>query len=141
MVKVTEDEFVDKWGRRLKGATEDIRRGVDKVTENPAEKAIKKKEKLKARLIEAIESGVWENQLKKVSLDDWKTAFKEIGIGRISSGVDKATPKMREVASKLLPHVEAGQRKIEGMPDLTLDDNIRRMEEFVRHMSKLKIKG
>jgi len=37
MAKVTEAEFVEKWARRLKGATEDMRRGADRVTEAPGE--------------------------------------------------------------------------------------------------------
>lgn len=140
MVKVNEKEFAEKWARRLKGATEDIRRGVEKLDRNPAEEAIKKKEKMKARLIEAIDSGRWEAGLKKVTLEEWKAKMLNKGIGRIPSGVDEATPKMEEFAKVLLPHIEEGRKKIEGMPDLTLEDNIRRMEEFIRHMAKLKYK-
>jgi len=140
MVKVDEKEFAEKWARRLKGATEDIRRGVEKLSENPAEKAIKKKEKLKARLIEAIDSGRWERGLEKVTLDDWKKAVLEKGIGRISAGVDEATPKMEEFGKALLSHIEAGQKEIEKMPDLTLEDSINRMTKFVRHMAKFRYK-
>jgi len=35
MAKVTPDEFVEKHARRLKGAVEDMRRGVEKVTSAP----------------------------------------------------------------------------------------------------------
>ena len=140
MVRVNEKEFAEKWARRLKGATEDIRRGVEKLDRNPAEEAIKKKEKMKARLIEAIDSGRWEAGLKKVTLEEWKAKMLNKGIGRIPAGVDEATPKMEEFARVLLPHIEEGVKKIEGMPDLTLEDNIRRMEEFIRHMAKLKYK-
>ena len=140
MVKVDEKEFAEKWARRLKGATEDIRRGVEKLDKNPAELAIKKKEKLKARLIEAIDSGRWERALGKVTLEDWKKAMINKGIGRISAGVDEATPKMEEFGRALLSHVEAGQKAIEGMPDLTLEDNINRMVTFIRHMAKFRWK-
>jgi len=140
MVKVSPEEFAEKWSRRLKGATEDIRRGVEKLDKNPCELAIKKKEKLKQKLIEAIDSGRWERALGKVTLDDWKKAMLNKGVGRISAGVDEATPKMAEFGRALLSHIEAGQKAIEDMPDLTLEDNIQRMVTFVRHMAKFRWK-
>ena len=140
MAKVTADEFAEKWSRRLKGATEDIRKGVEKVSEAPSKKAIAKKEKLKARLIEAIDNGVWEKRLGKVTLEDWKNKFINKGLSRISAGVDGATPKMRDFAGVLLPHIENLQKQVEKMPDVTLEDSVRRAETFIRGMAKLNYK-
>jgi len=138
--KVTEEEFVEKWSRRLKGATEDIRRGVEKVSEAPSKKAIAKKEKLIANLMKAFEEGVWDKQLEKYGLEDWKKDMTEKGIGRISGGVDRSKDKMREFASWLLSRVEAGQRKVKEMPDMTLEDKLRRIETFIRHMASERYK-
>jgi len=140
MPKVSEAEFVEKWGRRLKASTEDMRRGADKVASAPSAAAIKKKEKMKAKLIAAIEDGTWERMLGAVTLEDWRTAFKDTGIGRVSSGVDKAGDKMTKFAGWLLPRVSAGQTAIAGMPDITLDDSIARMTKFTRHMAEKKYK-
>ena len=140
MVKVSADEFAEKWNRRIKGALEDIRKGVEKLDKNPAELAIAKKEKMKARLIEAIDSGKWESGLKKVTLEEWKQKMLRKGISRIPAGADEAVDKVRDFAQQLLPHIEEGLRKIESMPDVTLEDNIRRMEEFIRHMAKFRKK-
>lgn len=140
MAKVTPEEFAEKWNRRLKGALEDIRRGVERVDVSPTEKAAQKKEKMKQRLIEAIDSGKWEAGLKRVTLEDWKQKMLNKGINRIPAGVDEALPDVKDFASQLLPHIEEGLRKIQGMPDLTLEDNIRRMEEFIRHMAKFRRK-
>lgn len=140
MAKVTAEEFAEKWNRRLKGALEDIRRGVEKLDKNPAELAVQKKEKMKQRLIEAIDSGKWEAGLKRVTLEDWKQKMLNKGINRIPAGVDEALPDVEDFARELLPHIEVGRKKIEGMPDLTLEDNIRRMEEFIRHMAKFRRK-
>ena len=141
MAKVTAAEFADKWGRRLKASTEDMKRGAAKVTEAPSKAAIRAKEKMKAKLIASIEDGTWERQLGLVTLDDWQTAFIETGVGRVSGGVDKAGDKMTKFGEWLIPTVEAGQNKIKGMPDVTLDDSISRMVEFTRHMAKNKYKG
>ena len=140
MVKMTDAEFVEKWGRRLKGSTEDMRKGADRVTTAPSTQAIAKKDKMKARLNEAIDNGTWQKQLQGYGLEDWKRDFKDVGVARISSGVDKAQPKMEKFAAYLIPAVTEGQSKVEKMPDLTLDDNINRMTTFVRHMSTKKYK-
>ena len=140
MVKMTTEEFVEKWGRRLKGATEDMRRGADRVSVAPSAQAVAKKDKMKARLNESIDNGTWAKQLGGYGLDSWKKDFKEVGVARISSGVDKAQPKMEKFAAYLIPAVTEGQTKVDKMPDLTLDDNINRMTTFVRHMSGKKYK-
>lgn len=140
MPKVTATEFAEKWAKRLKAATAEMAAGADKVTEAPSQKAIAKQEKLLANLIKAIEDGIWAGQLGKVTLSDWKKAFKEKGVPRVSKGVDESAPKMREFGNWLLSRVEAGKGKIEGMPDLTLDDKINRMVTFIRHMAEEKYK-
>ncbi len=128
----------EKWSRRLKGAVEDIRAGVEATTKNPAEEAVKKKSKWVARMTSKDVQDKWEKRLRAVSLDDWKNAMINKGLGRISAGVDEATTDFEEFMSELLPHIEAGQASIEKMPDVTLEDNIRRMETFVRHMAKFR---
>ena len=141
MAKVNKKEFAEKWARRMKGSTADIARGVDKVTEAPAQKAIAKQEKMKANLIKAIDDGRWAAGLEKVSLEQWKAFMKEKGINRISAGVDGAGKKMEDFGAWLLDRVETGQAKIESMPDISLEDNINRMVTYIRHMSEEKYKG
>jgi len=140
MVKVTPEEFQEKHARRLKAALPDIRRGIEKVTESPMEKAAKKKEKMKARLIEAIDTGVWERRLRRRTLEFWKKRASEVGVARISAGIDAAKEDVIEFAEVLLPHVEKGQKIVEEMPDITLDDMVARAEKFIRHMAELKYK-
>ena len=126
----------EKWARRLKGAVEDIRMGVEAVTENPAEKAAAKKAKWIARMTSKEVQDKWEARLRTVTLEDWKNAMLAKGLGRIAAGVDEATPDFETFMSELLPHIEEGRRAIARMPDVTLEDNIRRMETFIRHMAK-----
>jgi len=130
----------DKWARRLKGATEDIRVGVEAVTENPAVKAVEKKSKWVARMTSKDVQDKWEARLKAVTLDDWKKAMLDKGLGRISAGVDEAQGDVEKFMGELLPHIDAGRAKIKGMPDVTLEDNIRRMETFIRHMATFRRK-
>ena len=138
MSKLTAVEYQEKHARRLKGAVEDVRKGIDRVTENPCEKAAMKQDKMLTNLTAAVSSGKWAAGLKRVSLEDWKKKARDIGVNRIAAGIDGAKTKVVAFAEQLLPHIDRGQEKIKGMPDVTLDDNINRMTTFVRHMADMK---
>jgi len=138
MAKLTAHEYQEKHARRLKAATEDMRKGVLAVTEAPTLKAAAKKEKMRAGILNAIDNGKWENGLKKVTLEDWKTKMVDVGINRVSAGIDAAAPKVVSFAEKLLPHIDKGIAKIKSMPDVTLDDSINRMVAWTRHMTTLQ---
>ena len=136
MSKLTPQEFQEKHARRLKGSVEDIRRGIDRVTDNPCEKAAAKQDKMLTNITAAISSGKWAKGLKRVSLEDWKRAARDVGVNRIAAGIDHAADKVIAFAEQLLPHIDRGQGKIASMPDVTLDDNINRAVAFMRHMSE-----
>lgn len=138
MVKVNPAEFAEKWSKNLSASLDYIRKGVEKTSVAPSAKAIENKEKLKRRWNEAIDKGVWENALKKYTLDQWKRDMLEKGIPRIPDGADKARGKMADFAAKLLPYIDAGLSKIREMPSLTLEDSIRRATEWIRYMSQFK---
>lgn len=140
MAKLTPSEFQEKHARRLKASIEDVRRGIDRVTESPTEKAAAKQDKMLMNLTAAVNSGKWAAGLKRVSLDDWKRKARDIGVNRIAAGIDGAKEKVITFAEQLLPHIDRGLDKIKGMSDITLDDNINRMTTFIRHMSELKRK-
>jgi hypothetical protein len=138
MARKDPNRVAEKWASRLAGATEDIRSGVETTTVNPAAEAVKKKEKFKRRLIEAIDGGKWDGALSKVTLDQWKSAMVEKGITRIPSGASAARSKMADFMNKLLSYQESLKAKIAAMPDLTLEDRINRMTTWIREMSKFK---
>ena len=141
MAKLTPAEYQEKHARRLKGATEDMRLGVEKVTESPTAKAAEKKDKMRANLNKALDSGKWERGLKRVSLEDWKRQMTEKGIGRVAAGIDGAAAKVTAFASELLPYQDTLKAGIKKMADITLEDNINRMTTFIRGMAKFQRKG
>ena len=138
MAKLTASEFQEKHARRLKAAVEDVRKGIDRVTESPTEKAAAKQDKMLTNLTASVNSGKWAAGLKRVSLEDWKRQTRDVGVNRIAAGIDAAKAKVITFAEELLPHIDRGREKIKAMPDVTLDDNINRMVAFTRHMSELK---
>lgn len=138
MARVTAEEYQEKHARRLKASVEDIRRGIERVSTNPCELAAAKADKMLSKLSEAVQSGKWARNLKKVTLDDWKAKMTEKGVPRISGGIDGAKDKVIAFAKDLLPHVDAGVSKVKAMPDLTIDDSINRAGAFIRHMADFK---
>jgi hypothetical protein len=138
MPKVTPEQFADKLIRRLSGATADIQQGVQRVTESPTAKAAQKQDKMLNNLTEAVRSGKWANRLKAVSTEEWKDKMVNVGVPRIASGVEAARGKIETFARELLAYQESLQRKVQSMPDLTLEQNIARMTEWVKGMSQFK---
>lgn len=128
----------ERWARKLAGATEDIRVGIEAVTEAPSQKAIQKKEKMKQRIIQAIDSGKWERALSKVTLEEWKDAFINKGLTRIGTGAEQGRRKMEDFMAQLIPYVENLKAQVNRMPDTTLDQRIQKMIAWVQGMAKFQ---
>lgn len=143
MAKVTPEQYAEKQARRLKGATEDIRRGIENVTEAPGMKAAAAQQKMMDNLMESITSGKWAANVSAVTLDEWRQKILDKGIGRIAAGIDAAQPKQILMAQKLLAAVDAAKAKVDAMPKNNIDDSINRMVAYTRemHKSKGKIKA
>lgn len=137
-VKLTPEEYAEKHARNLKGATEDIRRGIARVTEAPTAKAAAKQDKMLAGITEAIHSGKWAAGLRRVSLEEWKDKTTVKGVGRIAAGIDAAHDKVVDFATQLIDYENGLMTRIEAMPDLTLEDSISRATHWMREMSKFK---
>jgi len=140
MVKLTPSEAREKHARRLKGATEDIRRGVASVNTAPGAQAALKVDKMRQKLLEAIDSGKWENGVKRVSLEEWKGKMVSKGIPRIAAGIDDAAGKVEDFYGQLFPYQDRIKAEIERLPDLTLEDSIQRMTTQIRRMAEFKRK-
>lgn len=140
MAKLTPQEAVAKQAARLKGATEDIRRGIDRVSEAPGVKAAAKQDKMLAGITEAVQSGKWAQRVSAVTLEEWKRKTRDVGVNRIAAGIDAAQPKMLAFYEQLIPFQENLQREVGKMPDITLEDNLARMTTFVRGMSQFRFK-
>ena len=140
MAKLTPKQAQEKWARRLKGAIEDINAGVDSVSEAPGKKAAAKSAKMLANLTKSVQDGTWAARVGAVSLEDWKRAMKEKGVGRIAAGVDGASAKAEDFFNQLFNYQASIKSKLNSMPDLTLEDSISRMTTWVRDMSKFSKK-
>ncbi len=132
---LTAQEIAEKHARNLKNSVQDIRRGVERLTENPMEKAAGQEDKMRQNLLKSIDSGKWKAGLMRVSLEEWKEAVLTKGIDRIAVGIDAALPAQVEFYGQLIEHQNRLSAKINNMPDLTLEDSIARMTAQVRGMA------
>jgi len=137
-VRTTASGMAQKWGNNTKAATGYMAEGVDRVTEAPGKKAAQRADKMKANINRAIDNGTWGKRVASVSLEDWKGAMKTKGVSRVSEGVDGAAPKMEQFATQLIAHENEGLKKLDGMPDLTLQDSKNRVISWIDHMAKFK---
>ncbi len=130
----------EKWVRNTKGATQDMRDGIDRVTEAPGAKAAAKQEKMRQGILDAIDSGKWAERVASVPLNEWKDAMLTKGVPRVSAGVEAAAGKVAQFHQQLSDHQDRIDTTLKGMPDLTLEDGINRMVAQVRGMSDFKLK-
>lgn len=138
---MTATEFQEKHARRLKGAVQDIKAGIEKVTESPTAKAAAKEQKMVQNLQAAVASGKWRSGLNRVSLQQWKDAAINKGLNRIAAGVDGSKDKVIAFASDLLSYESGLQATVNKMADLTIEDSIGRATAWIRGMSTFKRKA
>lgn len=138
-LKTNTDEWIEKWGRRLKSSQTDIQRGVNNVTEAPGIRAAQQVDAMRAGILESLDNGTWQRAVSAVSLGAWQDAMINKGIPRLAVGVDQAATKIRDKIATLLKEVEAAQSTVERMPKGTFQDSLNRMTQFstLMHQSKL----
>ena len=135
MAKVTPQEFAEKWNRRMKGSTQDMQRGIERVTEAPGVAAAKQSALMLQKLTESLTDGSWARAVAGVSLQEWKDSAIKKGLQRIAAGVDGSTAYVAEAAQKLLADVDAAVAEVSRTPRGDLETNINRMATFARTMA------
>lgn len=138
-VRVDADQFVEKHNRRTKAALQDMRAGVERVTEAPGKKAAAAQGKMRAKVLESIDNGKWARRVGSVTLEDWKADMLQKGVDRVPAGLDRAEGKVRAFAEKLIPAQNRALAEMEGMPNLTLEDGIARAVFWIRKMAELEV--
>jgi len=136
MARLTPEERAEKQINRLSAATEDIRKGVERVTEAPGAKAAKQQQKMRTRLLAKIDDGTWAKRVASVPLEDWKRLMIEKGVANIPTGIAASRDKLVKFASQQLAYQDRIDRELKGKPSVTLEDNINRMIFQVREMAK-----
>jgi len=138
--RMTGRDYQEKHAKNLKGATDEIRRGVDALTKSPGVSASEEKDVWVARMTDTEVQERWARNVAKVPLEEWKADMKEKGIGRISAGLDRAKTKIADFGDKLLAFQKGALPEINARKVLTLDDAIAKADAWIRKMAEFKYK-
>lgn len=135
MARVNAQQWLDKWGRRLSGASQDIQAGVQRVQTAPGQQAAASAQLMLQRLTESVQSGVWARQVGKVSLADWQASMINKAIPRIPQGVATAQKTKTANITALLSAVDNAAAAANALPKGGLEQSIARASAFMRSMS------
>lgn len=139
MARLNAADVAAKWAANTKQATKAYEAGIQGVDQSPMEAAAAKADKYVQGVQDSVSSGKYQQNLRAVSLPDWKNAAITKGSRRITDGVNAAMPKMQQVMSQLLPQIEQIQAAVKAMPDTTEADREARMVENMRRMRAIRI--
>jgi hypothetical protein len=135
MTRVSPQEGADKWAQRTAAASQDVVRGVDRVTQAPGQKAAAQSGKWLTKVTQA-ESKFREN-VASVSLGEWQQATKD-GASRIASGVNAKKGKMQKFADAFYAHLDRGKSAIDSMPTTTIEESIAKAAAQMRHNAQFR---
>lgn len=138
MGMVSPQVAADNWARGMGQAGEKMKAGVMAVTESPMEKAAQAVDRQVAGVMRAAQSGKTAANLRAVSMQAWKDAYTNIGVGRAAAAANTAKPKMAAFMQQFLPWVAQGQQKLASMPRGDVETNIARAVEMMRHNSQFR---
>lgn len=131
--EIDQSRWVDKYERRATVARVDYEAGVKKPKRNPIEAAIAAKETMVAKLTEVLAGTKWEDALRFVGEEGWRTAALKKGAPRYPEGIRAGLNKVKDFVGKFAPHLEAGMADVEKMPKRTLEESIEKAAAMIRH--------
>lgn len=121
-----------KWAERTQAASGAYTEGVQSVTTAPGQQAASKADTWSAKLALPDTKARFRANVARVSLEEWKTAAVQKGASRFGEGARAAQPKMQSFMTSFLPFQESITTRVRAMPNVTLEDGIRRATEQIR---------
>jgi hypothetical protein len=131
-------DVANKWSQNLGASTQRIQSGVQAVTVSPTALAARQQDAYLSGVQQAVANGRWQAGLNRVSLSDWQTAMIGKGLPRIQQGATVAKPKVEQFMTQWLPFVYSQQKALASQPRGSLEQNIARMNTFVRSLATFK---
>jgi hypothetical protein len=128
---MTADQVAAKWSQRLQASTQQITDGVNAVTVAPGATAAQRADLWLARV--TASKAKWQAKVGAVTLDQWKAAMLNVGVGRVAQGAQVAQPKVAAFMTKFLPYLKTGVAQVQAMPKVTLQDSINRAVAMIQY--------
>lgn len=138
--RMTGADFQAKHSKNLKAASDEIRKGVEAVTEAPGVKAAARKDVYVAKVTSSEVHDRWARNVAKVPLEEWKKDMLEKGVGRISAGLDRSAGRITDFGDKLLAHIKSIKPAFDARRPITIDESANKAADWIREMGKFKYK-
>ena len=126
----------NRWAQNLGSAVTKITSGVNAVTSSPTAAAAAASQTWITALNQPGTITKYQNNLNKVTLQQWQASMLNKGIPRISQGAQAAIGKMTRFMTAWLPYEAAGVTRIKAMPGGTLQDSIARSAAMITYNSQ-----
>lgn len=126
----------EKWSRSMAGASENYKQGVMAVNESPTEKAAQAADRYVMGVQQSVDSGRFQARLRRITLQDWKSAAINKGAGRLATGAAQAKEKYTQSMGNLLPYIAQGVAQLPARG--TLEQNLQRMMQMATYMAQYK---
>lgn len=139
MTRVSPEQGQAKWLARLSAATADAAAGADRVTEAPGAAAARKRRKWAQNV--AASEDKWARNVGRVSLEDWRSAFKGIGVQRIAQGATAKQAKYGSFAREFYAHLDQFASTRAQMDDTTFEGRLAIMVAQARHAHQFRRSG
>lgn len=134
MALPTAQEVAAKWAQRTGAAAQDYVAGAERTDKDPTALAINAIPRMRARVLEAIDSGKVAAGLRRAGKNGWLDGIRTKGAANFSSGVAASESKVATAFGPLLAYIAAGQSRLSSMPANTNAERDARLLFFVNYM-------
>jgi hypothetical protein len=132
------EESLKRFQQRASAASGDYKAGIQRVSENPMEKAASRQDQYLAGIQEAVASGRWAAGLRSTSLEGWKAQASTKGASNFATGVQNLSARKSRNMVNNFRIVNAVAEQVRALPDVSFEDRINRMVAQVRTMRETK---
>lgn len=112
--------------------------GVKANTKHPGEEAIKKKGKMKANFLKAMDDGKFDEGARSYTLADYQERTATVGARNLPQGIADAEPKLNEFHDQFSTFLDGHLAKVNAMKDDTIEERLQKMRENALGISRFK---
>lgn len=139
MPNMSPAEIAAQWKKSLSASTEKIKKKVQAITESPMEKAAAQQELMRARILEAIDSGDWAAKLRATPLQSWKNSVIGKGLQNLQAGLADGESKVVAFQTMAAPVFDQAKQAAAAITkDGTTQTALRKVEAAINAMKTLK---
>lgn len=138
MLRRTPESAGEYLKQRIGQSGTNYRDGINRVTENPAAKAIAAKDKWAAGVQDAIANDRFAKGLAGVTIEMWKRHSIDYGVPAYTQSANKAGENYTAFAKVFYPYLANARAAVLAMPSNTFQDNLQRMIAMATRLHEFK---